>query len=97
MLMAQISHRHTAFTLSQDRKIARIWGSLYLVIFIRNLLMHLAEKILLPQPLTFGGITAPRPNAEWISDPSLHWPLKMLAAGPNYEDSFSDRSAENRQ
>ena len=56
MLMAQISHRHTAFTLSQDRKIARIWGSLYLVIFIRNLLMHLAEKILLPQPLTFGGI-----------------------------------------
>jgi hypothetical protein len=37
--------------------IAMIWGSLYLVIFIQNLLMRIGEKILLPQPLTFGGIT----------------------------------------
>jgi hypothetical protein len=27
----------------------------YLLVFMRNLLMHLAEKILLMQPLTFGG------------------------------------------
>jgi hypothetical protein len=27
----------------------------YLLVFIQNLLMHLAEEILLPQPLTFGG------------------------------------------
>jgi hypothetical protein len=27
----------------------------YLLVFIQNLLMHLAEKILLMQPLTFGG------------------------------------------
>jgi hypothetical protein len=39
------------------RKIARIWGSLYLVIFIQNLLVYLAEKILLLQPLLSGGIT----------------------------------------
>jgi hypothetical protein len=27
----------------------------YLLVFIRNLLVHHAEKILLMQPLTFGG------------------------------------------
>jgi hypothetical protein len=27
----------------------------YLLVFIQNLLVHLAEKILLMQPLTFGG------------------------------------------
>ena len=32
---------------------------LYLLVFIRNLLVHLAEKILLLQPLKFGGITPP--------------------------------------
>ena len=32
-----------------------ICASVYLLVFIRNLLMHLAEKILLIQPLTFGG------------------------------------------
>jgi transposase len=37
------------------RRIARIWSSLYLVIFIQNLLVHLPEKIPLMQPLTFGG------------------------------------------
>ena len=36
-----------------------ICGSLYLLVFLRNLLVHLAEKILLIQPLTFGGITPP--------------------------------------
>ncbi|WP_210203011.1 hypothetical protein, partial [Phaeovulum veldkampii] len=30
-------------------------GSVYLLVFIRNLLVHLAEKILLLQPLKFGG------------------------------------------
>ena len=28
---------------------------MYLLVFIQNLLVHLAEKILLMQPLTFGG------------------------------------------
>ena len=32
-----------------------ICASVYLFVFIQNLLMHLAEKILLMQPLTFGG------------------------------------------
>jgi hypothetical protein len=39
------------------RRIARIWGSLYFVIFIQNRLMHIAKKILLMKPLTSGGIT----------------------------------------
>ncbi|WP_203232283.1 hypothetical protein, partial [Gemmobacter caeruleus] len=37
------------------RRIARICASVYLLVFIQNLLVHLAEKILLMQPLTFGG------------------------------------------
>ena len=32
-----------------------ICASVYLLVFIKNLLMHLAEKILLMQPLTFRG------------------------------------------
>jgi len=32
-----------------------ICASVYLLVFIRNILVHLAEKILLPQPLTFRG------------------------------------------
>ncbi len=32
-----------------------IRASVYLLVFIQNLLVHLAEKILLMQPLTFGG------------------------------------------
>jgi len=32
-----------------------ICASVYLLVFMRNLLMHLSEKILLMQPLTFGG------------------------------------------
>jgi hypothetical protein len=52
MLAAKLSHRHTALSLAQDRKNLgfAISGHLHL-----NLLVHLAEKILLPQPLTFGG------------------------------------------
>jgi hypothetical protein len=34
---------------------AMICASVYLLVFIRNLLVHIAKKILLPQPLTFGG------------------------------------------
>ncbi len=34
-----------------------ICASVYLLVFIRILLVHLAEKILLLQPLKFGGIT----------------------------------------
>ncbi|WP_407067050.1 hypothetical protein, partial [Falsihalocynthiibacter sp. CO-5D18] len=37
------------------RRIARIWGSLYLVIFIKNLLRYLAEKILLLNTTNFRG------------------------------------------
>jgi len=66
MLAAQLGHRHTAFSLPQDRPSRRllsksqpgsglICASVYLLVFMRNLLMHLAEKILLMQPLTFGG------------------------------------------
>lgn len=32
-----------------------ICASVYLLVFIQNLLVHLAEKILLLQPLKFGG------------------------------------------
>jgi len=40
---------------SACRRIAIICASVYLLVFIQNLLMHLAEKILLMQPLSFGG------------------------------------------
>ena len=36
-------------------KITMIWTSLYRAVFIENLLRYLAEKILLPHPLSFGG------------------------------------------
>ena len=51
MFAAKLRHWHTAFSLAQDRKDLgfAISGHLHL-----NLLVHLAEKILLPQPLTFG-------------------------------------------
>ena len=32
-----------------------ICASVYLLVFIKNLLVHLAKKVLLMQPLTFGG------------------------------------------
>lgn len=34
----------------------RICASVYLFVFIRNLLVHLAEKILLMRPITIGGL-----------------------------------------
>ena len=54
MFAAQLGHWHTAFSLAQDRKNLgfAISGHLHL-----NLLVHLAEKTLLPHPFTFGGIT----------------------------------------
>ena len=67
MLAAQLGHRHTAFGLPQDREDLFIGAyaapsgatvpssSVYLLVFIQNLLVHLAKKILLMQPLTFGG------------------------------------------
>ena len=69
VLAAQLGHRHTAFSLPQDRDDLFIGAyaapsgatvpssSVYLRVFIQNLPIHLAEKILLLQPLTFGGIT----------------------------------------
>ncbi len=39
-----------------------ICASVYLLVFIRNLLVHLAEKILLMQPLLSGGITPSDPE-----------------------------------
>ena len=36
-----------------------ICASVYLLVFIRSLLVHLAEKILLLQPLKFEGIAPP--------------------------------------
>ncbi|MFT6913219.1 MAG: hypothetical protein ACJAQW_001829, partial [Paracoccaceae bacterium] len=44
-------HRHTAFGLAQDRKNSGFAISRHLH---QNLLRYLAEKILLPHPLSFG-------------------------------------------
>jgi hypothetical protein len=54
MFTAKLGHRHTAFSLAKDRKDLGFAISRHLHL---KLLVHLAEKILLPQPLTFGGIT----------------------------------------
>src|SRR6056297_1016164 len=42
-----------------------ICASVYLLVFIRNLLVHLAEKILLLQPLNFGGDYPLRGGISW--------------------------------
>ena len=67
MLAAQLSHRHAAFSPSQDHDDQFIGAcaapsgatvpasSIYLLVFILNLLLQLAEKIPLLQPLPFGG------------------------------------------
>jgi hypothetical protein len=47
-----------------------ICASLYLLVFIQILLMHLAEKILLLQPLTFGGDY----HCRWAAH---HWPERQ--------------------
>lgn len=48
-----------------------ICASVYLLVFIRSLLVHLADKILLPQPLDFGG-DYPMIVAEDITSRSLN-------------------------
>ena len=70
MVTAKLGHRHAALGLAQDRKDLgfAVSGHLHL-----NLLMHLAEKILLSQPLTFRGdyrstmVTSNLPFDEWTS------------------------------
>ena len=57
VLPAQLGHGHPAFSLPQDHKDLRFLVSRHLHL---NLLMQLAEKILLPQPLTLGGIPMAR-------------------------------------
>jgi hypothetical protein len=52
VLAAQFRDRHTAFGLAQDRKDLGFAISRHLH---QNLLRYLAEKILLPHPLSFGG------------------------------------------
>ena len=47
-----LADRHTAFGLAQDRKNLGFAISRHLH---QNLLRYLAEKILLPHPLSFGG------------------------------------------
>ena len=46
-----------------------ICASVYLLVFIRILLVHLAEKILLLQPLKFGG------DYQWFKNNDLNAPL----------------------
>jgi hypothetical protein len=58
---AKLGHRHAAFGLAQDRKDLGFAISRHLHL---NLLVYLAEKILLPQPLTFGGDYRCTANAE---------------------------------
>ena len=54
---AKLGHRHAAFGMAQDRK--DLWFAISRHLHL-NLLVYLAEKILLPQPLLSGGITMPR-------------------------------------
>ena len=51
MLVAQLTDRHTAFALAQNCKNLGVAISRHLH---QNLLRYLAEKILLPHPLSFG-------------------------------------------
>ena len=75
MLAAQFRHRHTAFSLPQDRPSRRllrkslpgsglICASVYLLVFIQNLLVYLAVKILLSHPTKFGGDYPPVPDGK---------------------------------
>ena len=52
LLVAQLTDRHTAFALAQNCKNLEVAISRHLH---QNLLRYLAEKILLPHPLSFGG------------------------------------------
>lgn len=49
-----------------------ICASVYLLVFIQNLFAHLAEKILLMQPLTFGGYPSQCLSlSQFITNPSI--------------------------
>ena len=96
MLAAQLGHRHTAFGLTQDRPSRQIalqspagqWmicASAYLLVFIRNLLMHLAEKILLVQPLTFGG--------DYL--PTVTWATRVARPAPVRSRSVPSTSCQS--
>lgn len=53
-----------------------IYASVYLLFFIRNLPIHLAEKIIIIQPLNFGGgIT------QTITERQIHQPRKTAGVG----------------
>jgi hypothetical protein len=51
MLTTKLGHRHATLSLAQDREDLGFAVSRHLHL---NFLMHLVEKILLPQPLSFG-------------------------------------------
>jgi len=82
----------SAFGLPQDRKDLFIGAyvapsgatvppsSGYLAVFIRNLPNHLAEKILLIQPLAFGGITPSLRNAIGFGKRPSAWSAFALAS-----------------
>ena len=53
---------------------------MYLLVFIRNLLVHLAEKILLMQPLTVGG------DYPWMQDISINAYKMPYEATPDRQD-----------
>jgi len=55
MFAAQLRHRHTVTPPSAWRRIARIFGSLYLVIFIKISSFILARKFYFRIPLVSGG------------------------------------------
>jgi transposase InsO family protein len=61
----------------------------YLLVFIRNLLVHLAEKILLLQPLNLGGITiehegpwSGKKDVELATLDWVHWYNEKRLYGP---------------
>ena len=67
MRAAQLGHRHTDCSLPQDRDDLRLG---YLPVFIHNLLMPLAQKILLLQILAFRrGLSLRPPSLIFPSDP----------------------------
>jgi len=89
MLAAQLGYRHPAIGLPLDRMIC---ATVYLPVFIRNLLMHLAEKILLTQPLTFGGITQGELVMDKVQRPARIGPRLDQGRG-SCADGFAARFA----
>ena len=79
-------------------------GNINAWFYFRNLLMHFAEKILLMQPLTFGGITEgptiskPRRNSRLTGSQSDHSCQPYCAKHDDITDSyapFPDIAASN--